>query len=77
MADRFFPSSRMCNACGALNESLALSDREWDCDCGAHHKRDLLAACNIRDEGLRILAAGHAESQNARGDHVRLATREQ
>jgi putative transposase len=58
--DRFFPSSRMCNRCGARNDRLSLSDREWDCDCGAHHKRDFLAACNIRDEGLRMLAAGQA-----------------
>lgn len=69
--DRFFPSSRMCNACGGFNDTLTLKDREWDCGCGAHHERDFLAACNIRDEGLRILAAGHAESRNARGDTVR------
>jgi putative transposase len=73
MVDRYFPSSKMCNVCGALNDRLTLSDREWDCDCGAHHKRDFLAACNVRDEGLRILAAGHAESQNARGVGVRPA----
>ena len=77
MVDRFFPSSKMCNVCGALNDRLTLSDREWDCECGAHHKRDFLAACNIRDEGLRILAEGHSDNQNARGDHVRLATCEQ
>jgi putative transposase len=69
--DRFFPSSKMCERCGALNDRLALSDREWDCDCWAHHKRDLLAACNIRDEGLRILAAGQAERLNAQGAGVR------
>jgi len=77
MVDRFFPSSKRCNVCGALNDRLTLSDREWDCECGAHHKRDFLAACNIRDEGLRILAEGHSDDQNARGDHVRLATCEQ
>ena len=58
--DRFFASSKMCNRCGVLNDRLSLRDREWDCDCGAHHKRDFLAACNIQDEGLRILAAGQA-----------------
>jgi putative transposase len=71
--DRYFPSSKTCNACGAVNGNLTLSDREWDCDCGTHHKRDFLAACNIRDEGLSMLAAGYAESLNARGDTVRLA----
>jgi putative transposase len=69
--DRFFPSSKMCNCCGALNDRLTLSDREWDCDCGAHHRRDFLAACNIRDEGLRILAVGQTERLNAQGASVR------
>ncbi len=65
--DRFFPSSKMCNVCGALNDSLLLSDREWDCDCGTHHRRDFLAACNIKDEGLRILAAGQAGESKRSG----------
>jgi putative transposase len=69
--DRFFPSSKMCDRCGALFDRLTLSDREWDCDCGAHHQRDFLAACNIRNEGLRILAAGQAERLNAQGASVR------
>jgi putative transposase len=65
--DRFFPSSQMCNVCGALNDRLTLSDREWDCDCGTHHLRDFLAACNIQDEGLRILAAGQAGESKRSG----------
>jgi putative transposase len=77
MVDRYFPSSKMCNRCGALNDRLTLSDREWECACGAHHQRDFLAPCNIRYRGLRILAAGQMESRNARGGHVRLAKREQ
>jgi putative transposase len=72
--DRFFPSSKMCNGCGGLNDRLTLSDREWDCDCGAHHQRDVLAACNIRDEGLRLIAAGQAEMSNAQGASVRPGT---
>lgn len=72
--DRFFPSSRLCRGCGAINAALTLSDRRWICDCGMVHDRDLSAAVNIRDEGLRILAAGHADKQNARGRGVRLAT---
>ncbi|MGE4197641.1 MAG: RNA-guided endonuclease TnpB family protein [Phycisphaerales bacterium] len=69
--DRFFPSSRLCRGCGAVNDRLALSDREWDCDCGMVHDRDRSAAINIRDEGLRILAVGHTDKQNARGIRVR------
>ena len=65
--DRFFPSSKMCNVCGMLNDRLTLSDREWDCDCGTHHRRDFLAACNIKDEGLRKLAAGQAGESKRSG----------
>lgn len=68
--DRFYPSSRLCRGCRAINETLTLSDRQWACDCGMVHDRDLSAAINIRDEGLRILAVGHTESQNARGAGV-------
>lgn len=55
---RFFPSSRLCGACGAINGELTLADREWTCGCGAVHDRDLNAARNIRHEGLRLLLAG-------------------
>lgn len=55
--DKWFPSSKMCNECGLLNDSLTLSDREWTCECGAHHDRDWNAAINIKNEGLRILCA--------------------
>jgi putative transposase len=71
---RFFPSSRLCRVCGAINETLALADRQWVCDCGAVHDRDLNAAVNIRDEGLRTVAEGHSETRNARGARVRPAT---
>lgn len=72
--DRFFPSSKMCNGCKSINDTLTLKDREWTCaSCGSTHSRDLNAARNIRDEGLRHLAEGHSDSINARGDHVRLA----
>lgn len=68
--DRWFPSSKKCWVCGAINEALTLSDRQWVCECGMVHDRDFCAAVNTRDEGLKILAAGYTESQNARGVHV-------
>jgi len=68
---RWFPSSRLCRGCGKVNDKLTLSDRHWVCECGMEHDRDESAAINIRDEGLRILAAGHADKQNAQGDTVR------
>ncbi len=70
--DRWFPSSKTCHDCKAVNAGLTLADRSWVCGCGAVHDRDLNAAKNIRDEGFRTLAAGHAESLNARGRLVRL-----
>jgi putative transposase len=72
--NRFYPSSKTCHACGDVNNSLTLADRNWMCGCGAVHDRDLNAALNIRSEGLKLipLAAGHAERLNARGPDVRL-----
>ena len=68
---RFYPSSKTCNVCGAVNAALTLADRSWTCaGCETHHNRDGNASLNIKSEGLKILAAGHAES-NARGAGVR------
>ncbi len=54
--DRFFPSSRLCSHCDAINHALELEDREWTCqNCGTHHDRDVNAAVNIEMEALRIL----------------------
>jgi putative transposase len=50
--DRFFPSSKTCSDCGIINENLKLSDREWICECGIQHDRDINAAINIRNSGL-------------------------
>jgi putative transposase len=50
--DRFFPSSKTCNHCGWINESLTLSDREWTCVCGKVIDRDLNASQNILQQGL-------------------------
>jgi putative transposase len=53
--DRFFPSSKTCSNCGLINDQLTLSDRQWKCDCGAEHDRDINAWKNIKREGIRIL----------------------
>ena len=53
---RFYPSSKICYCCGWMNKSLTLNDREWTCQkCKVHHDRDINAAINIKNEGLRIL----------------------
>ncbi|MFP4008735.1 MAG: RNA-guided endonuclease InsQ/TnpB family protein [Spirulinaceae cyanobacterium] len=60
--NRFFPSSKTCNVCLSQVGSLTLDVRFWQCDkCGAKHNRDINAAKNIRDEGLRILSSGTGE----------------
>lgn len=53
--DKWYPSSKLCRFCGSINADLTLKDREWDCSCGAHILRDLNAAINIREEGLRLV----------------------
>jgi len=54
--DRFYPSSKTCSVCGSINNELKLSDRSWTCgNCGTNHDRDINAAINIRNEGLRVL----------------------
>ncbi|HAN73989.1 MAG TPA: transposase, partial [Planktothrix sp. UBA8402] len=56
---RFFPSSKTCSYCGYLVDELPLDIREWDCpNCNTHHDRDINAALNIRNEGIRILNQG-------------------
>lgn len=56
--DRWFPSSKMCGACGKINKTLTLADRKWTCGCGATHSRDKLAANNIFREGASSLGLG-------------------
>jgi len=47
-ADQWYPSSKLCSACGEKNASLKLSDRQWVClGCGAIHDRDENAAKNL------------------------------
>ena len=52
---RFDPSSKRCNYCGDINKDLKLSHREWVCEsCKNVNERDLNAALNIRDYGVRL-----------------------
>jgi putative transposase len=67
---RWFPSSKACSSCGCIKDNMSLDVRSWTCPhCGAVHDRDVNAAKNIRDEGLRVLADG--PSATASGGDVR------
>jgi putative transposase len=60
-ADRFYPSSKTCSACGAVKAKLRLADRVFTCDdCGHRLDRDLNAAVN-----LARMAQQHAQAQGA------------
>ena len=68
---RFEPTSQVCSACGVKDGPKPLHVREWQCaGCGTVHDRDVNAARNIRKLGV---AAGRAETVNARGGQARPA----
>jgi putative transposase len=49
IADRWYPSSKLCSACHWKNESLTLKERNWHCkNCNAFHDRDVNAALNLK-----------------------------
>ena len=49
IADRFYPSSRICHCCGSAKKDLKLSDRIYKCSCGYVEDRDLNASLNLKD----------------------------
>lgn len=76
LADRFFPSSKLCSSCGYKNDSLTLSDRSWSCTaCGVTHDRDLNAARNLAkvasESELVRTPTNSRETLNACGEDVR------
>jgi putative transposase len=84
-ADRYYPSSKTCSACGTVRTKLALSERVFNCEaCGLVLDRDLNAALNLarmawqhaQAEGLTkcYVARTGRETLNARGGQVRPGT---
>ncbi|MFD7874279.1 RNA-guided endonuclease InsQ/TnpB family protein [Streptomyces sp. NPDC059766] len=56
--DCWFPSSKLCSACGTLQDEMPLGVREWTCGCGTTHDRDVNAAKNILAVGLTASVCG-------------------
>jgi len=51
--DKYFPSTQLCPVCGALNKH-SLDQRVYVCSCGYSEDRDIHAARNILNEGLKL-----------------------
>ena len=68
IADRWYPSSRLCSTCGQKNDKLMLQDRVWTCTrCGITHDRDINAALNLK--GLATQTALPVASSLATIEH--------
>ncbi|WP_158839167.1 zinc ribbon domain-containing protein, partial [Streptomyces sp. NRRL S-1022] len=51
--------SKLCSACGRLQDRMPLNVRTWTCDsCGTTHDRDVNAAKNLMAAGLAVSACG-------------------
>ena len=55
IADRFYPSSKLCSCCGNIKKDLKLSDRIYKCECGNRMDRDYQASLNLKRYGERAL----------------------
>ena len=55
IADRYFPSSKLCSCCGEIKKDLKLSDRIYQCDCGNIIDRDYQASLNLKKYGEAVL----------------------
>lgn len=55
IADRFFPSSKLCSCCGHIKKDLKLSDRVYRCECGNIIDRDFQASLNLKKYGENVL----------------------
>ena len=56
IADRFFPSSKLCSGCGTIKKDLKLSDRIYHCNqCGLVIDRDYQASLNLKRYGETAL----------------------
>lgn len=74
VADRFFPSTKTCSACGEVEDEVPLSQRKFVCgSCGLGIDRDLNAAINLEkyvavsSTGTLIACGGASSGQDGNG----------
>lgn len=66
--NRYFPSSQKCNLCGCINHDLTLDMRKWTCINGHELDRDINAAQNILEEGIKIINTSSGTGDYTDGD---------
>jgi putative transposase len=71
IADRWFPSSKLCPACGAIRGDLTLADRMFTCGCGRSADRDCNAAVNLAHWGLTHHLDPRTSKQRGRAINAR------
>jgi putative transposase len=58
LADRFYPSSKLCSNCGNIKKDLKLSDRKYECGkCGLKIDRDFNASLNLKNYPIKYKSA--------------------
>ena len=70
-ADRWYPSTRLCPACGAINTEMTLADRVFTCGCGYCADRDLNAAINLARWGHQHHLDPRTSKQRGRATNAR------
>ena len=65
IANRYFPSSKMCSGCGNIKEKLELKERVYHCEvCGLEIDRDLNAAINLENYNSTVSYTGRLEKES-------------
>ena len=69
VADRWYPSSKTCSACGCVQKEMPLSIRKWQCpNCGTQHDRDINAAINLRNYAVSSTVSACGGEGSGHGD---------
>ena len=70
VADRYYPSSKSCSACGTVKAKLSLAERTYTCGhCGLVADRDITAARNL----AQLYPCGKREAQASHATSTRVA----